>query len=54
VKLNRPRSVDPSIITVSLPQPLHSLDSSQSFDNSLHQIANARLTLVLDRLSDSS
>jgi hypothetical protein len=54
VKLNRPRSVDPSIITASLPQPLQSLDTSQSFDNSLHQTANARLTLILDQLSDSS
>jgi len=54
LKLNRPRSVDPEIITVPLPQPMQALDSSQCFDNFLHQAANARLTLILDRLADTS
>ena len=54
LKLNRPRSVDPEIITVPLPQPMQALDSSQSFDNSPHQAANARLTLILDKLADTS
>jgi len=54
LKLNRPRSVDPEIITVPLPQPMHALDNSQSFDNSPHQAANARLTLILDKLADTS
>jgi hypothetical protein len=39
---------------VSLPQPMQALDSSQSFDNSPHQAANARLTLILDKLADTS
>jgi hypothetical protein len=54
LKLNRPRSVDPEVITVPLPQPMHALDSSQSFDNSSHQSANAMLTLILDKLADTS
>lgn len=54
VKLNRPRSIDPNIITVSLPRPIQSLDEAQVFDNLIYQIANAQLTLILDRLSDSS
>jgi hypothetical protein len=39
---------------VPLPQPMQALDSSQSFDNSPHQAANARLTLILDKLADTS
>jgi hypothetical protein len=33
---------------------MQALDSSQSFDNSPHQAANARLTLILDKLADTS
>jgi hypothetical protein len=33
---------------------MQDLDSSQSFDNSPHQAANARLTLILDKLADTS
>lgn len=54
LKLNRPRSLDPSIITIPIPQPLHSLDSKQIFDNLFHQCASAKLTLILDKLADSS
>ncbi|XPS78698.1 hypothetical protein M3J07_010711 [Ascochyta lentis] len=52
VKLNRPRSVDTAIVTVNLPTPLSSLDSQQAFNNVDHQIANAQLMMILDRVQE--
>lgn len=52
VKLNRPRSVSADIITVPLPSPLPALDRDQKFDNLYHQIANARLVKILDRVAE--
>ncbi|KAH8898285.1 hypothetical protein GQ53DRAFT_759539 [Thozetella sp. PMI_491] len=52
IKLNRPASVSQEIITNLLPQPLDSIDSTQAFPNVQCQIANARLVLILDRLSE--
>ncbi|CAM1501343.1 Fc.00g105050.m01.CDS01 [Cosmosporella sp. VM-42] len=52
VKLNRPRSIEANIITTPLPLPLASLDRLQKFENVLHQIANAQLILILDRIAD--
>ncbi|KAJ1326993.1 proline utilization trans-activator [Microdochium nivale] len=54
IKLNRPRTVNPAIITVGLPQPCPDLDHNQKFDNIEHQIADARLMLILDRVSEPS
>lgn len=50
VKLNRPRSVCGEIITVSLPSPYPPLDDKQKFDNVQHQIADAKLVKILDKL----
>ena len=50
VKLNRPRSVDTAIITVNLPSPLPTLDVQQAFNNVDHQLANAQLMMILDRV----
>ena len=50
VKLNRPRSVDISIITTKLPGPLATLDPHQAFNNVDHQLANAQLMMILDRI----
>ncbi|KAJ8109936.1 hypothetical protein OPT61_g7087 [Boeremia exigua] len=52
VKLNRPRSIDASIITVHLPSLSPALDSQQAFNNVEHQLANARLMLILDRVEE--
>lgn len=54
IKLNRPRTVNPAIITVSLPQANPALDDNQKFNNIEHQIADARLMLILDRVSEPS
>ncbi|KAL4957028.1 fungal-specific transcription factor domain-containing protein [Aspergillus filifer] len=54
VKLNRPRSVHPSIITVPLPAHLSVLDDTQRFNNIYHQIADAQLMLLLDRIAETS
>ncbi|KAL0939983.1 C6 zinc finger domain protein [Colletotrichum truncatum] len=51
IKLNRPRSINQDIITARLPRPLPR-DSSQKFDNVQHQVANAQLVQILDRLSE--
>ncbi|KAF3046886.1 hypothetical protein E8E12_005440 [Didymella heteroderae] len=50
VKLNRPRSVDTVIITANLPSPLPALDAQQAFNNIDHQLANAQLMMILDRI----
>lgn len=50
VKLNRPRSIDTAIITVKLPSPLPALDAVQTFNNVDHQLANAQLMMILDRV----
>lgn len=50
VKLNRPRSIDTAIITVKLPSPLPALDAVQAFNNVDHQLANAQLVMILDRV----
>ncbi|KAH6962918.1 thiamine repressible genes regulatory protein thi1 [Fusarium avenaceum] len=50
IKLNRPRSVSQDIITVGLPQPLPG-DVDQKFNNVQHQIANAKLTKIMDTLA---
>ncbi|TDZ49627.1 putative sterigmatocystin biosynthesis P450 monooxygenase stcS [Colletotrichum trifolii] len=52
IKLNRPRSISQDIITARMPQPL-SRDKSQKFDNVLHQIANAQLVRIIDKISDT-
>jgi hypothetical protein len=52
VKLNRPRSISQGIITVSLPYEVPSIDRRQKFDNIQHQIADARLALILDHVSE--
>ncbi|KAF5564669.1 transcriptional regulatory [Fusarium napiforme] len=52
IKLNRPRSVAPEIITVSLPTVLPEFDDSQKFNNVLLQIAFARLITILDKVAD--
>ncbi|CAH0054050.1 unnamed protein product [Clonostachys solani] len=51
VKLNRPRAIEPSIITVPLPKPSPPIDKEQKFDNVIQQAANARLAMILDRYS---
>ncbi|KAF1924095.1 uncharacterized protein M421DRAFT_425108 [Didymella exigua CBS 183.55] len=53
VKLSRPRSVDTAIITVNLPSPLPALDAQQAFNNVDHQLANAQLMMILDRVDGS-
>ncbi|VUC29412.1 unnamed protein product [Clonostachys rosea] len=50
VKLNRPRAIEPSIITVPLPKPFPPMDTEQKFDNVIQQAANARLAMILDRV----
>ncbi|KAF4340688.1 transcriptional regulatory [Fusarium beomiforme] len=52
IKLNRPRSVAPEIITVPLPTILPEFDNTQKFNNVLLQIAFARLIIILDRVAD--
>ncbi|KLP00445.1 uncharacterized protein FFB20_01352 [Fusarium fujikuroi] len=52
IKLNRPRSVAPEIITVPLPTVLPEFDDSQKFNNVVLQIAFARLISILDRVAD--
>ncbi|TDZ17354.1 putative transcriptional regulatory protein [Colletotrichum orbiculare MAFF 240422] len=52
IKLNRPRSISQDIITARMPQPLPR-DKSQKFDNVLHQIANAQLVRIIDKISDT-
>lgn len=52
VKLNRPRSIDAAIITAHFPQPLLPLDAQQAFNNVDHQVANAHLMLILDRIEE--
>jgi hypothetical protein len=52
IKLNRPRSVAPEIITVSLPTVLPAFDNSQKFNNVLLQLAFARLITILDKVAD--
>ncbi|KXJ89023.1 fungal-specific transcription factor domain-domain-containing protein [Microdochium bolleyi] len=54
IKLNRPRTVNPAIITVGLPEVCPDLDQNQKFNNIEHQIADARLMLILDRVSEPS
>lgn len=53
IKLNRPRTINQDIITVQLPAPCPQMDSVQIFDNMQHQIANAGLVMILDRLSEA-
>ncbi|KAF2758089.1 hypothetical protein EJ05DRAFT_376792 [Pseudovirgaria hyperparasitica] len=53
LKLNRPRSIAVSTISAPLPSELPQLDAQQAFNNLQHQIANARLTLLLDQLQDT-
>ncbi|KAI1025038.1 hypothetical protein LB504_009708 [Fusarium proliferatum] len=52
IKLNRPRSVAPEIITVPLPTVLPEFDDSQNFNNVVLQIAFARLISILDKVAD--
>ncbi|KAL5339326.1 fungal-specific transcription factor domain-containing protein [Aspergillus crustosus] len=52
IKLNRPRSIDPKVISAPLPSPLLSLDRAQPVDNVQHQIAYARLVKIMDRIAD--
>lgn len=52
MKLNRPKSIDATIITAKLPAPLHALDLQQAFNNVDHQLANAQLMLILDRIEE--
>ncbi|KAI1049137.1 hypothetical protein LB506_005215 [Fusarium annulatum] len=52
IKLNRPRSMAPGIITVPLPTVLPEFDDSQKFNNVVLQIAFARLISILDKVAD--
>ncbi|CAO2654486.1 Nn.00g112190.m01.CDS01 [Neocucurbitaria sp. VM-36] len=52
VKLNRPRSLDASIIAVRFPTAYSPLDSQQIVNNIDHQIANAQLMMILDRAEE--
>ncbi|KAL3476895.1 hypothetical protein BJX99DRAFT_258016 [Aspergillus californicus] len=52
IKLNRPRSIDPEVISTPLPAPLPLLDCLQKRDNVQYQIAYASLVTVLDRVAD--
>ncbi|KAF9762894.1 hypothetical protein IL306_003287 [Fusarium sp. DS 682] len=52
IKLNRPRSVAPEIITVPLPTIMPELDNTQKFNNVPLQITFARLVTILDRVAD--
>lgn len=54
VKLNRPRSINSAIITNTFPQPYEPLDKMQKFNNIEHQIADARLMMILDRVAEPS
>ncbi|KAE8146291.1 fungal-specific transcription factor domain-containing protein [Aspergillus avenaceus] len=52
VKLNKPRSISPEIVTVSLPSSFKDLDSNQQFDNLRFQKAYAKLIQILDRIAE--
>ncbi|KAL3461180.1 fungal-specific transcription factor domain-containing protein [Aspergillus heterothallicus] len=52
IKLNRPRSIDPDVISTPLPAPLASIDSMQKVDNIHQQIAYASLIKVIDRVAE--
>lgn len=54
LKLNRPRSISPEIISAPIPSPCPSLDKVQVFDNHLQQIFYAKLALIIDRVAESS
>ncbi|KAG9956740.1 hypothetical protein KCU61_g9605, partial [Aureobasidium melanogenum] len=53
IKLGRAKSVASDIIRTPLPSPLPTLDSEQSFNNVSHQIANAKLVLIMDVIADN-
>lgn len=53
IKLGRPKSIASDIIRTPLPTPLLSLDSELSFNNVSHQIANAKLVLMMDVIADN-
>ncbi|KAL2844151.1 fungal-specific transcription factor domain-containing protein [Aspergillus pseudoustus] len=52
IKLNRPRSIDPDVISTPLPTPLPSIDGMQKVDNIQQQIAYASLIKVIDRIAE--
>ncbi|KAL2818033.1 fungal-specific transcription factor domain-containing protein [Aspergillus granulosus] len=52
IKLNRPRSIDPDVISTPLPMPLPSIDGMQKVDNIQQQIAYASLIKVIDRVAE--
>lgn len=50
IKLGRPASIATSEIRTPLPRALLPLDDVQYFDNVSHQIANAKLVLIMDAI----
>lgn len=52
VKLGRPRSIELDAITVSLPRADSPILLNSIFNNLEHQIANAKLATILDRVAD--
>lgn len=50
IKLGRPASIATSEIRTPLPEVLSPLDDAQYFDNISHQVANARLVLIMDTI----
>lgn len=50
IKLGRPASIATSEIRTSLPKALPPLDGVQYFDNVSHQIANAKLVLIMNTI----
>jgi hypothetical protein len=50
IKLGRPASIATSEIRTPLPKALSPMDDVQFFDNVSHQIANAKLVLIMDTI----
>jgi len=50
IKLGRPASIATSEIRTPFPQAVPPLDDLQYFDNVSHQVANARLVLIMDSI----
>lgn len=50
IKLGRPASIATSEVLTPVPRALPSLDEVQYFDNVSHQVANAKLVLIMDTI----
>lgn len=53
IKLGHAKSISSDVIVTPLPKLLPNLDSEQFFNNVSHQIANAKLVLLMDVIADS-